>query len=343
MKALVKMLPASGLELREVEKPVPARDEVLIKVKAAALCGTDLHIIDWNMWAQNSGIKLPLIAGHECCGEVVEVGKEVTGLKINDHVSVETHIPCGKCLQCKIGEQHICNDLKMFGINTNGCFAEYAVVPEVCAVKISKEISFEFGSVFEPLGTSFRAVQKCEVAGKNVAVIGCGSIGLFAVASALYMGASQIIALDISSPRLEIAKKIGATTIINSAEEDTVNKVKSSTNGYGVDAIIECSGNVGAIEQGFKFLRKGGKYALIGLPGKNISLDLGSEVIFKGASIFGIHGREMFSTWYALENALASGRLNISPVITHKMPLEDFENGIELAKKGIASKVVFIP
>ncbi|MHC6179149.1 L-threonine 3-dehydrogenase [Clostridium sp. JNZ X4-2] len=342
MKALMKISPTPGLEFREVEKPIPEKNEVLIKVKAAALCGTDLHIIDWNPWAQNSGIKFPLIIGHECCGEVVGAGKEAAGFEINDHVAVETHIPCGSCLQCQIGEQHICNNLKIFGVNTNGCFAEYAVVPAACAVKIPKEIPFEFGAVFEPLGTSFRAAQKCEVAGKNIAVIGCGSIGLFAVASASYMGAARIIAMDISSPRLEIAKKLGASTVINSSTEDVTNKIKEITKGYGVDAIIECSGNVGAIKQGFEFLRKGGKYALIGLPGKSISLDLGSEIIFKGATIFGIHGREMFSTWYALENALASGRFDISPVITHKMALENFKKGIELAKKGTASKVVFV-
>lgn len=186
-------------------------------------------------------------------------------------------------------------------------------------------------------------MQKCEVAGKNVAVIGCGPIGLFAVASALYMGAAKIIAMDISESRIQIAKKMGATTIINSSTQDVVQIVKKCTSGYGVDAIIECSGNVGAINQGFKYLRKGGKYALVGLPGKSIELNLGSDVIFKGATIFGVHGRRMFATWYALENALASGRLDISPVITHKMPLKDFEKGIDLARKGIASKVIFIP
>lgn len=343
MKALVKTLATPGLEFIEIKKPVPKKGEVLIKVKATALCGTDMHIIDWNLWAQNAGINLPLIVGHECCGEIVEMGEDVKGLEIDDHVAVETHIPCGVCLQCQIGEQEICNNLELFGVSTDGCFAEYTVVPAICARKIPKEIPFEIGAVFEPLGTSFRAVSKCEVAGKNVAVIGCGPIGLFAVASALYMGAAQIIAMDISDSRLQIAKKMGATTIINSSMEDVVQTVKKLTSGYGVDAIIECSGNTCAINQGFKYLRKGGKIALVGLPGVNIELNLGNDVIFKGVTIFGVHGRKMFSTWYALENALASGRFDISPVITHKMPLKDFEKGIDLARKGIASKVIFIP
>ncbi|HEY8891518.1 MAG TPA: L-threonine 3-dehydrogenase [Clostridium sp.] len=343
MKALVKTLPTPGLEFIEIKKPVPKKGEVLIKVRATALCGTDMHIIDWNPWAQNARINLPLILGHECCGEIVVIGEDVKGFEIGDHVAVETHIPCGVCLQCQIGEQDICNNLELFGVSKDGCFAEYTVVPAICARKIPKEIPFEIGAVFEPLGTSFRAASKCEVAGKNVAVIGCGPMGLFAVASALYMGAAKVIAMDVSNSRLQIAKKMGATIIINSSTEDVVQIVKKFTNGYGVDAIIECSGNTGAINQGFKYLRKGGKYALVGLPGNSIELNLGSDVIFKGVTIFGVHGRKMFSTWYALENALASGRFDISPVITHIMPLEDFEKGFDLARKGLASKVVFIP
>ena len=342
MKALVKTSPLPGVEMKEIAQPKPRAGEVLIKVRAAALCGTDLHIVDWSPWAHNAGIQLPCTIGHECCGEVVEVGADVTGVNLGDHVVAETHIPCGTCLQCQIGEQHICNNLRIFGVHTNGCFAEYALIPAVCARKIPKEIPFAVGSILEPLGTAFRTAQECAVGGTSVAVVGCGPIGLFAVAAASFMGASQIFALDVSSSRLDMAKKMGASTVIHSGQEDAVAIIKEQTGGFGVNSIIECSGNVAAIKQGFQFLRKGGHYGLIGLPSKKLELELGSEVVFKEAHVFGVHGRKMFSTWNAMENALASGRLNVLPVITHQLPLEQYEEGIKLAKSGEAGKVVFV-
>lgn len=343
MKAVVKRQPGPGLEWSGVPVPEPGPGQVLVKVKAAALCGTDIHIDEWSLWAQNAKLKLPLIVGHECSGEVEAVGSNVQGLEIGDHVASETHIPCGHCLQCQIGEQHICANLKLFGVHTDGCFAEYAVIPAICARKIPESISFQVGAVLEPLGTAFRTAEEADVAGKPVVVLGCGPIGLFAVGAAAMMGASKVIGIDISEFRLSGAKAMGATHVLNSRTENVVQAVLDLTGGYGADAIIEASGNVDAIKLAFAYLRKGGRFGMIGLPAKPIELELGSEVVFKEAKIFGIHGRKMFGTWRAMEGALASGRLDISPVLTHEMPLESYAEGIALARSGQANKVIFVP
>ena len=343
MKAVVKKQAAPGLELSHVPVPRPGTGEVLVKVKAAALCGTDIHIEEWSLWAQNAKLKLPLIVGHECSGEVIELGGHVTGLKVGDHIASETHIPCGHCLQCQIGEQHICANLKLFGVHTDGCFAEYAVIPAICARKIPDSIPFQVGAVLEPLGTAFRTAAEAGVQGKPVVVLGCGPIGLFAIGAAAMMGASKVIGIDISEFRLAGARAMGATHMLNSRTDDVVEAVLDLTDGYGVDAIIEASGSVEAIKPAFKYLRKGGRFGMIGLLTKPIELELGSDVVFKEAKIFGIHGRKMFETWRAMEEALASGRLDVSPVLTHEIPLEAYAEGISLAKSGQANKVIFVP
>jgi threonine 3-dehydrogenase len=342
MQALIKTAP-DKTELSTVSRPVPGSGDVLVRVQAAALCGTDLHIYDWNPWAQGAGINLPLVMGHECCGDVVAVGDEVRGIAVGDKVVGETHVPCGECYQCLNGEQHICNNLKLFGIHMNGCFAEYAVLPAVCARKIPREIPYEVGAVMEPLGTAFRAAHETRVGGCNVVVLGCGPIGLFAVAAATMLGAAKTIATDISSSRLAIAKKMGADIILDARDTGLVKTILDATGGYGADVIIDASGSVEALKQSFKFLRKGGQMALIGLPGKPIELELGKDVVFKEAKIIGIHGRKMFETWTQMENALASGKLIVSPAITHVLPLARWQHGIDLAKSGQACKVIYQP
>lgn len=343
MNAVVKPRPMPGLELADVPIPEPGQGEVLVKVRATALCGTDIHIEEWSLWAQNANLKMPLIIGHECSGEVIALGAGVLGLEIGDHVASETHIPCGHCLQCQIGEQHICANLKIFGVHRDGCFAEYAVIPAICARKIPKNIPFQVGAVLEPLGTAFRTAAECNVHGKTVVVLGCGPIGLFAVGAAAMMGASKVIGIDISGFRLSGAKSMGATHVLDSNSDDIVKAVLDLTDGYGADSIIEASGHVGAIKTAFKYLRKGGRFGMIGLPTKPIELELGSDIVFKEAKVFGIHGRKMFETWRGMEEALASGKLNVAPVLTHEMPLESYAEGIELARSGQANKVIFVP
>lgn len=343
MKAVVKENANIGAVLKDVDMPVLNEGEVLIKVKAAAICGTDIHIYNWNPWAQNANIKLPSTLGHECSAEVVEIGPGVKGLKPGDYVACETHIPCGECYQCKNGEQHICQNLKLFGIHTNGCFAEYAKIPAVCAVKIPESIHPNIGAVLEPLGTGVRANVEVQSSGKNIAVIGCGPIGLMAINVAKAFGAANIYAVDINDYRLGIAKEMGATEIINSMSVNSADKIKELTHGVGVDAFIDASGSTPAILDGFKALRKGGMVALIGLPSKPLEIDLGSQVVFKEATIIGIHGRRMFETWTVMSNLLDKGLLNLDPVITHVLKLEEFEKGFDISNKGIGGKVILVP
>lgn len=342
MQALVKTSPATT-ELQRIPIPECGPREVLVKVRAAALCGTDLHIHEWNPWAQGAGIQLPLVMGHECCGDVIAVGSDAKGARIGDKVAVETHVPCGECYQCRSGEQHICNNLRLFGIHMNGCFAEYAAVPALCAKPIPKEIPYEVGAVMEPLGTALRAATETRVAGANVMVVGCGPIGLFAVAAANTLGAATVFAADISPARLAIARRMGATYPVNPLQDDVAAVVLQATGGYGADVVIEASGSVEALKQSFRYLRKGGRMALVGLPGKPIELELGKEVVFKEANIIGIHGRKMFETWARMENLLASGKLAAAPAITHVLPLERWQEGIDLARSGQACKVIYTP
>lgn len=343
MKAIVKDNPSKGAILKEIPMPVLQEGDVLIKVKATAICGTDLHIYNWNNWAQNAGIKLPTVLGHECSGEVAAVGSAVKNLKVGDYVAAETHIPCGECYQCKNGLQHICSNLVIYGVHTDGCFSEYTKIPEKCAVKLPKSINPNVGAVLEPLGTSVRACIEIQASGKNVAVIGCGPIGLMVVNAAKALGAANIIAVDVNNLRLDIAKGLGATHVINSMETDSVKGILELTDGVGVDAFIDASGNTGAILGGFKSLRKGGKVALIGLPSKPLEIDLGSQVVFKEATIIGIHGRRMYETWTTMSNLLDKGLLNIDPIITHVIKLEEFEKGFEILEKGIGGKVILVP
>jgi len=343
MNAIVKVRPGAGVELRRVEIPKCKKNEVLLKVEATAICGTDLHIYDWNSWAAGAGIKLPYVMGHECCGEIVEIGSDVKKLKIGDYVAVETHIPCEECYQCKNGEQHICQNLKLFGVHTNGCFAEYAAVPSQVAIKISRDIKPGIGAMLEPLGVGFRAGLEMGVSSKRVAVIGCGPIGLLAIASIKAMGAAEIYAIDVIEERLQLSKAVGATHSFNSKEIDVVKEIMDITEGVGVDVFIDASGNTYAINQGFKFLRKGGQVGLVGLPSKPIELDLGSDVVFKEATIRGFHGRMMFDTWTKMDNMLSNNLLNVEPVITHTMPLEKFQEAFDLLKQGKGSKIILRP
>ncbi|HKL11622.1 MAG TPA: alcohol dehydrogenase catalytic domain-containing protein [Clostridia bacterium] len=343
MNAIVKIGPEAGAVYKKVDMPKNKSDEILLKVKAAAICGTDIHIHDWNSWAEGVGMNIPSVMGHECSGEIVAVGENVKNLKVGDYVAVETHIPCGECYQCENGEQHICQNLKMFGIHTNGCFAEYAAVPAIVARKISKDIRPEVGAMLEPLGVGFRAGIEMQVSGKRVAVIGCGPIGLLAIASIKALGASEIYAVDIIEERLELSEDVGATHHFNSKEVDVVDEIMKVTGGVGVDAFIDASGNVHAINQGFKFLRKGGQVGLAGLPSKPISLDLASDVVFKEAKITGFHGRKMFETWTKMVNMLSNNSLYVDPVVTHVMPLEKYHEAVELLKAGKGSKIILVP
>jgi threonine 3-dehydrogenase len=343
MQAIVKAVEGPGLVLQRVPLPEPGPEEVLIRVKASAICGTDLHIALWNAWAQNAGIQLPLVMGHEFSGEVVAIGDRVRALKPGDYVAGETHLPCGECYQCRNGLQHICRSLKLFGIHRDGCFAEYTTIPELCAYRVPAAIPPRIAAMLEPLGTSLRAVLELDVPGSSVVVIGCGPIGLFAVASAKALGASQIIGLDVQEERLALAKCLGCDISLNPRQEDAAGHILEATGGVGADSIVEASGSAVALEGAFKYLRKGGRVALIGLPSTPVRLDLGPDVVFKEATIVGIHGREMFRTWTRMLQLLASGVLNVDPIVTHEMALEEYAEGFALLERGQGGKVILTP
>jgi len=343
MKAYVKQNAGPGASLLDIPVPVPGEGEVLIKVKAAAICGTDIHIHDWNAWAQGAVKNLPLVMGHEFSGEVVELGPGVKKLKKGDYVSGETHIPCGNCYQCLNGLQHICANLLLPGVHRNGCFAEYIAYPEMCSVKIPESIAPEYGAVMEPLGVGVNAILEGNVGGANIAVVGCGPIGIGMISVADALGAAKIFALDISEYRLNLAGTCGAKHLINPTKSDPVQAIREATGSVGVDAFFDASGNPEAIVQAFKFLRKGGHAHLVGLPSKPVSLDLVADVIFKEATVHGYHGRKMFQTWTAMMNLMDSGKVNLKPIVSHTMPLSSADEAFSLIRGGNVSKVVLLP
>jgi len=343
MQAILKRDQRSAISLEQIQVPQPGPDDVLVRVKATAICGTDLHIAHWSGMAQTMGVRLPLVLGHEFSGEIVETGRNVRDVARGDYIAGETHIPCGQCYQCLNGLQHICGRLQMFGIHRDGSFAEYTTIPAFCARRIPASIPPKIGAILEPLGTSLRAVLELGVSGEVVAVTGCGPIGLLAIAAAKAMGAFLILATDVRADRLDLARRLGADAALDPTKADVVAEVLAMTHGVGADAFIDASGNETAIQMAFKCLRKGGKAALIGLPSTPVSLNLGVDVVFKEAKILGIHGRTMYATWTHMENMLSSGKLSVDPVVTHEMPLADCATGMALLEEGKGGKVILVP
>lgn len=347
MKAVVKTRPEPGAELVEVDIPRIEPDQVLVRVLATSICGTDVHIYEWDGWAQSriGADRLPQILGHELAGEIVEVGSAVRTIKPGDYVSAETHIPCNHCPQCLTGQMHICHNLKIFGVDRDGCFAEYATVPEQVVWKNDRSIPPEFASVQEPLGNAVYCTLVEPVTGRTVLVVGDGPTALFAVGVARAAGAARVVLAGMEPARLDIARRMGADHVINVLEEDTVQAILDSTRGIGVDAVLEMAGNQKAIDAAFRCVRKGGRVSAFGIPSKSITLDWNSAVVLRGVTVYGINGRLMFDTWISVRNLLASGRLDISPVITHKLPLADYAKGFDLMMKSpkTCGKVVLFP
>jgi threonine 3-dehydrogenase len=342
MLAVVKPEAKSGADIRQVPVPTFGPDEVLVKVKVASVCGTDLHIYDWDPWAQNR-IKPPLVPGHEFCGEVAAVGKNVTAVKEGDFVSAEMHVACGKCFQCRTGDAHICQNVTIIGIDTDGAFAEYVVIPESNIWKIDSSVPADYASVLDPLGNAVHTVLAGEIAGCSIAIIGCGPIGLFAIAVARAVGATNIFAIELNDHRRKLAKAMKADYVLDPAKDDVKKIVLEHTNGTGVDVVAEMSGNGNAIRMGFDILRLGGRVSLLGTPTKPVELNLADAIIFKGATVLGIHGRRMYKTWYQMTELLKAGRLDLSPAITDRIPMADFSKGMARLKTGEASKILLYP
>ncbi|MBM7094253.1 L-threonine 3-dehydrogenase [Bacillus sp. H-16] len=342
MKAIVKPERAPGAKLDTVLIPTINDSEVLIQVKATSICGTDVHIYAWDEWSQ-SRVNPPYVFGHEFAGVVVEKGSNVTNVEVGDHVSAETHIVCGECKQCLTGQAHICANTQIIGVDRDGCFAEYVALPAVNLWKNDPELPFDVASVQEPFGNGVHTVLAGDVAGKTVAVIGCGPIGIMAVGVAKACGASQVIAFDLNEYRLDLATKMGATAVVNSMNEDPLEVVNRLTGGEGVDVVCEMSGHPIAMNQGFKMVTNGGRVSILSLPVRPVEIDVTNDIVFKGITVQGITGRKMYETWQQVSGLLSSGQVDVKPMITHHFPLEEFEKGFNLMIEGKCGKVVLHP
>ncbi|MDQ0253635.1 threonine 3-dehydrogenase [Evansella vedderi] len=342
MKAIVKDKRAPGATLKEVPIPEIGDQEVLIQVKATSICGTDVHIYAWDEWSQ-SRVNPPYVFGHEFSGIVVKKGKYVNNVEVGDHVSAETHIVCGHCPQCLTGQAHICANTQIIGVDRDGCFAEYVALPAENMWKNDPELPFDVASVQEPFGNGVHTVLAGDVAGKSVAIIGCGPIGIMAVGIAKAAGASQVIAFDLNEYRLDLAKKMGATTVVNASKENPLEVAKKLTNGHGVDVVCEMSGHPVAMNQGFKMVTNGGRVSILSLPVKPVEIDVTNDIVFKGITVQGITGRRMYETWQQVSGLLGSGQVDVKPIITHHFPLEEFEKGFDLMLQGKCGKVVLHP
>ncbi len=339
MKALVKANAAPGMEMREVPVPQIGPTDVLVAVETASVCGTDLHIYHWDEWAQNR-IKPPYTPGHEFCGTIAAVGELVHGLAPGDFVSAEMHVACGHCLQCRTGQAHVCQFVKILGVDDDGAFADYVRIPAANVWKLSPEIPREYGSLFDPFGNAVHTALSGPIAAQTVAVTGCGPIGLFSIAISKACGASRVFAIEPNANRRELARRMGADVLLDPATEDVDAKVKAETGGNGVDVLLEMSGHPAAIRQGFGILRNGGRASLLGLPSRPFELDIANAIIFKGAVVHGINGRKMYETWFQAEALMRNPGIDLSPVITHRLPLAKFDEAMKLLESGEASKIL---
>jgi len=337
MKALVKAKPERGIWMENVRKPVVGHNDVLIRVHRAAICGTDIHIFQWDDWASKT-IPVPLAIGHEFSGEIVDCGSEVVGLEPGDRVSAEGHITCGVCRNCRAGRRHLCMNTKGIGVNRAGAFAEYVVVPAFNVFKLPDAIGDEMASILDPMGNATHTALSFDLVGEDVLITGAGPIGIMAVAIARFAGARHIVITDINDYRLSLASRMGATRALNVKQSSLGDTMKELGMTEGFDVGMEMSGNEQAFRDLLRSMHHGGKVALLGIPPHETAIDW-NEVIFKGLVLKGIYGREMFETWYKMSSMLQSG-LDMSPVITHRFPADDYLEAFELMESGQSGKII---
>ncbi|MFD0711357.1 L-threonine 3-dehydrogenase [Paenibacillus sp. GCM10027626] len=341
MMGLVKEKPGPGAVLKRVPIPECAADEVLIRVKATSICGTDIHIYQWDEWAERT-VLTPNVFGHEFAGIVEAVGSEVRGIAPGDHVSAEGHIACGVCKACRTGKAHVCPHTRSFGINAPGCFAEYAVTKAVNVIANRQDLPFELACLQDPLGNAVQSVLAGDIVGKSVAVIGAGPIGLMAVQVAKACGAGTIFAVDVNPLRLQLAERMGADEVIDAGQCSASQRLRECTGGDGVDVVLEMSGNAKAIVDGFDAAASGGRVSLLGIPASEVSLDLSRQIIFKGLRVEGVTGRRMYETWYQMKGLLEQRRIDLTPLVTHTFTLDRYEEAFALMRAGQCGKIVFI-
>jgi threonine 3-dehydrogenase len=342
MRAIVKTAPVSGFEMIDVPRPEVGEDDVLIQVKATSICGTDLHIYEWNPWAQDH-VNLPLTVGHELCGVVVEKGVNADGPDVGQLVSVESHVVCNRCSFCRTGKGHLCENTEILGVHRDGAYAEFVAVPAINAWVDPPEMPYSIASLQENFGNAVHTASVPLVAGRKVLVTGCGPVGVMAIAAARALGARSVYATDVSDYRLSMAWTMGADLTINPRKHDVFSAVMDATEGEGVDVLLEMSGAPSAIDEGFRSLKPGGEVALLGLTSADLSFNLDDHIIFKGASVHGIVGRKLWDTWYKMRGLLRSGAIDLAPLITHRFALDDFEKAFELMATGECGKVVMFP
>lgn len=337
MKALVKKESAPGLVMEEVPLPVIGDNEVLIKVRKSSICGTDVHIWNWDDWAKKT-VPTPLIIGHEFMGTIAELGKNVKDLKVGQRVSGEGHLTCGICPNCKNGKKHCCENTVGIGVQRNGCFAEYLSLPGQNVFPIPDVISDDIAAIFDPLGNATHTALSFELTGEDVLISGAGPIGIMAAAIARHAGARHVVITDPKDYRLNLAKKLGATETVNIEKESLKEVTKRLGIEWGYTIGLEMSGSPLALKDQLEMMQHGGKIALLGILPKGTAIDW-DLVIFKMLVLKGIYGREIFSTWYKMTHMLESG-LNLDPLITHRFPAEEFQKGFEVMLTKNAGKVI---
>jgi threonine 3-dehydrogenase len=337
MRALAKLERAPGLSMTRVAKPTVGHNDVMIRIKKTAICGTDIHIWNWDEWASKT-IPVPMHVGHEYVGEVVEIGQEVRGFQLGDRVSGEGHITCGHCRNCRAGRRHLCRNTVGVGVNRPGCFAEYLVIPAFNAFKIPSGISDDLAAIFDPYGNATHTALSFNLVGEDVLITGAGPIGIMAAAIARHVGARHVVITDVNDYRLGLALKMGATRAVNVTHTSLQQVMAELDMVEGFDVGMEMSGVPTAFQSLLQSMNHGGKVALLGIPPSNTAIDW-NQVIFKGLEIKGVYGREMFETWYKMVAMLQSG-LDLSPILTHRFAAQDFEQGFAAMLSGQSGKVI---
>lgn len=337
MKSLAKLHREPGIWLQDNPIPEVGPNDLLIKIRKTAICGTDMHIFNWDEWSQKT-IPVPMIVGHEYVGEVVDMGSEVQGFLKGDRVSGEGHITCGHCRNCRAGRRHLCRNTEGVGVNRQGAFAEYLVIPAFNAFKIPDNISDELASIFDPFGNAVHTALAFDLVGEDVLITGAGPIGIMAAAVARHVGARHVVITDVNPYRLALAEKMGASVAVNVAEQQLTDVMKTLGMTEGFDVGLEMSGVPSALSGMLENMNNGGKIAMLGIPPDAVPIDW-NHVIFKGLTIKGIYGREMFETWYKMASLLQSG-LDISPIITHQFGIDDFQQGFDTMGSGQSGKVI---
>ena len=337
MKALVKSEAKPGIWMKDIDIPRVGPNDVLIKIGKTAICGTDMHIYNWDAWAQKT-IPVPMAVGHEYFGRIVDMGSEVRGFSVGDRVSGEGHITCGYCRNCRAGRRHLCIHTVGVGVDRQGCFAEYLVIPASNAFKLPDAITDDIASILDPFGNATHTALAFNMVGEDVLITGAGPIGIMAVAISKHVGARHVVITDVNDYRLGLARKMGATRAVNVTREKLDDVMKGLGMQEGFDVGLEMSGNPTAFRHLLRTMHHGGSVALLGIPPGDTAIDW-NQVIFKGLNMRGIYGREMFETWYKMAAMLQSG-LDITPVITHHFPVQEFQRGFEIMGSGQSGKVI---